>query len=227
MKSSFFFVDQIKLWKKSRYIGILVFFVISLTSINNYFFYQTIKKSEWASIYSTINLLKQYSLSCMELTSDDVDKCTKQTKLFASKDPGNYYGHSVFIDNVLISDTRKYKKDRDLFKVSDSLNAIKVSVEVSKSSIPDLFDSVRKSVTLSIEDVYEKIKNGDDIGGFFLNTLKGRSQHFLAFLSLVILVGWLMKKSILSQMQVIDRLEKIEAEELYFLEKENDKDVSP
>jgi hypothetical protein len=170
--------------------------------------------------------LKQYSSSCIELTSGDVDKCTKQTKLFASKYTGNYYGHSVLIDNDQISDTRRYKKDRDLFKVSDSLDAIKVSVEVSKSSIPDLFDSVRKSVTFSIEDVYEKIKKGDDLVDFFLNTLKGRSQPFLAYLFLVILVGWLMKKSIFSQMEVIDRLEKMEAEELYFLEKENDKDVS-
>jgi len=88
-----------------------------------------------------------------------------------------------------------------------------------------LITIVYKSITFSLEDIVRRVYKGESkekIIDFFLNTLKGRSQPVLAYFFLVMAVGWLMRKSIFAQMEVIDRLEQIEEEELELLEKEFD-----
>ena len=224
--TSSFFVDRIKLWKTSRYYSLLFALVVLLTFFNNFFFYESVKKVQITNINNSIKALNQYSLSCMTITKGDVEKCLKLTKLYASKNPTDYYGHLILINGIEVIDNRRYK-DRDPIKRNGLFPEIEATIEIERNPIPNIWFSVYKSITFSLEDVAEKVYEGEPkekIMDFVFNTLKGRSQPVLAYFILVMAVGWLMRKSIFAQMEVIDRLEQIDEEELELLEEEFDKD---
>jgi hypothetical protein len=218
------FVNFLKLDRPVHYYLFLIVVVISLTYINNLFYYQSVKSKEDKNIRNYIQDVSRYSSDCVKLTNGNIEKCTTYTKEFA-KHSSDYYGHRVVISGEEVIDNRKYPEKRKSNTKISELPSIGTSIEVTRNSIPVIWKSVVKSATLSIFDIVEKIQKGDSsekIEDFIWNTLRWRSAPFVSFFALIFLVSFLMRDSIIRQMELINELEELEEEELEEIEENFD-----
>jgi hypothetical protein len=218
------FVNFLKLDRPVHYYLFLIVVVISLTYINNLFYYQSVKSKEDKNIRNYIQDVSRYSSDCVKLTNGNIEKCTTYTKEFA-KHSSDYYGHRVVISGEEVIDNRKYPEKRKSNTKISELPSIGTSIEVTRNSIPVIWKSVVKSATLSIFDIVEKIQKGDSsekIKDFIWNTLRWRSAPFVSFFALIFLVSFLMRDSIIRQMELINELEELEEEELEEIEENFD-----
>ena len=218
------FVNFLKLDRPVHYYLFLIVVVISLTYINNLFYYQSVKSKEDKNIRNYIQDVSRYSSDCVKLTNGNIEKCTTYTKEFA-KHSSDYYGHRVVISGEEVIDNRKYPEKRKSNTKISELPSIGTSIEVTRNSIPVIWKSVEKSATLSIFDIVEKIQKGDSsekIKDFIWNTLRWRSAPFVSFFALIFLVSFLMRDSIIRQMELINELEELEEEELEEIEENFD-----
>jgi hypothetical protein len=181
------FVNFLKLDRPVHYYLFLIVVVISLTYINNLFYYQSVKSKEDKNIRNYIQDVSRYSSDCVKLTNGNIEKCTTYTKEFA-KHSSDYYGHRVVISGEEVIDNRKYPEKRKSNTKISELPSIGTSIEVTRNSIPVIWKSVVKSATLSIFDIVEKIQKGDSsekIKDFIWNTLRWRSAPFVSFFALI------------------------------------------
>lgn len=218
------FVNFLKLDRPVHYYLFLIVVVILLTYINNLFYYQSVKSKEDKNIRNYIQDVSRYSSDCVKLTNGNIEKCTTYTKEFA-KHTSDYYGHRVVISGEEVIDNRKYPEKRKSNTKISELPSIDASIEVTRNSIPVIWKSVVKSATLSICDIVEKIQRGDSsekIKDFIWNTLRWRSAPFVSFFALIFLVSFLMRDSIIRQMELINELEELEEEELEEIEENFD-----
>jgi hypothetical protein len=218
------FVNFLKLDRPVHYYLFLIVVVILLTYINNLFYYQSVKSKEDKNIRNYIQDVSRYSSDCVKLTNGNIEKCTTYTKEFA-KHTSDYYGHRVVISGEEVIDNRKYPEKRKSNTKISELPSIDTSIEVTRNSIPVIWKSVVKSATLSICDIVEKIQRGDSsekIKDFIWNTLRWRSAPFVSFFALIFLVSFLMRDSIIRQMELINELEELEEEELEEIEENFD-----
>jgi hypothetical protein len=218
------FVNFLKLDRPVHYYLFLIVVVILLTYINNLFYYQSVKSKEDKNIRNYIQDVSRYSSDCVKLTNGNIEKCTTYTKEFA-KHTSDYYGHRVVISGEEVIDNRKYPEKRKSNTKISELPSIDTSIEVTRNSIPVIWKSVVKSATLSICDIVEKIQRGDSsekIKDFIWNTLRWRSAPFVSFFALIFLVSFLMRDSIIRQMELINELEGLEEEELEEIEENFD-----
>jgi len=224
------FVNFLKLDRPVYYYLFLYVVVILLTYINNAFYYQSVKSKEDKNIRNYIQEVSHYSSDCVKLTNGNIEKCTTNTKEFA-KHTSDYYGHRVVISGEKVIDNRRYgekviddiiypEERKSNTKISE-LPSIDATIEVTRNSIPVIWKSVVRSATLSIGDIVERIQRGDSsekIEDFIWNTLRWRSAPYLSFLALIFLVSFLMRDSIIRQMELINELEELEEEELEEIE---------
>jgi hypothetical protein len=218
------FVNFLKLDRPVYYYLFLYVVVILLTYINNAFYYQSVKSKEDKNIRNYIQDVSRYSSDCVKLTNGNIEKCTTNTKEFA-KHTSDYYGHRVVISGEKVIDNRRYPEERKSNTKISELSSIGASIEVTRNSIPLIWKSVIRSATLSIGDIVERIQRGDSsekIEDFIWNTLRWRSAPYLSFLALIFLVSFLMRDSIIRQMELINELEELEEEELEEIEENFD-----
>ncbi|SMM99804.1 hypothetical protein SPONL_898 [uncultured Candidatus Thioglobus sp.] len=201
-------VNALKLDRVIRYYVLLYVLVILLTYANNFFFYQSVSAKEWSNSGNYIASLDKYAALCMDLTNNR-NQCVDKVKGFA-KDNVDYYGHLILINGDTIIDNRRYKDERVEIKRVADLLSINLSIEVTKNPIPNIWSSVIKSATFSASDIIERISRGDsneEILKFVTHTAMWRSFPHLAFLFIVLFVSAFMKKSIVAQIEFINKFE--------------------
>jgi hypothetical protein len=158
----------------------------------------------------------------MELSSNNTKKCISEIKTLLDNN-ADYYGNLVTINNkgsILFSyDNRRYPDSRAPINLSDNkravstIDALDATLNITRNSIPNTWSSVYRSVTFSIVDVMKK--DGVDKKWSYIKSIAfPRSAPFLSFLFLTLLVVYLLKKSIIAQIELINEFEAEELEEL-------------
>ena len=214
-------VNTFKLDRPIRYYMFLYIVVLLLTYINNFFYYESVESKEKGSIKSYIQNVNNYSSICIKISNGDINECINETKEFA-KNTEDYYGHRVMINGEEVIDNRRYPSERRPNTVTGQLPPIGVSIEVTRSSIPIIWKSVLRSATYSIGDIINKIQKGEsweNIKGFIFGVFIWRSAPHLSFFILIFFVSFLMRDSIIRQIELINKLEELEEEELESIEK--------
>jgi hypothetical protein len=195
----------------------LYVFVLLLTWVNNYFFYQSIEKSQLNRMIGLSKALNSVSTACMNSISD-INICSGQVELLI-KNNKDYYGHLVEINEIEIVENRKYE-DRVPIYWTDKIPAINATIKITRNAVPIIWYSVFRSATFSIFQIMEKsnkIKEGEieSPRTKFINTTAiWRSAPHFSFLILMALVGRLMQRSIVVQIELVNELERLEDEEL-------------
>jgi hypothetical protein len=158
----------------------------------------------------------------MELSSNNTKRCISEIKTLLDNN-ADYYGNLVTINNkgatILSYDNRRYPDSRSPISLSDNKRAVSTIdaldgvLNITRNSIPSIWPSVYRSVTFSIVDIMKK--DGIDKKWSYIRSIAfPRSAPFLSFLLLALVVVYLLKKSILAQIELINEFEAEELEEL-------------
>jgi hypothetical protein len=159
----------------------------------------------------------------MELSSNNTKRCISEIKTLLDNN-ADYYGNLVTINNkgatILSYDNRRYPDSRSPISLRDNkrattaIDALDGTLDITRNSIPSIWSSVYRSVTLSVVDILKK--DGIDKKWSYIKSVAfPRSAPFLSFLFLTLLVVYMLKKSIIAQIELIN---EFEAEELEGLE---------
>lgn len=204
------------------YTLVFLIFVIPLTYINNYYYYKSITRIEKTEIFNLANTINSFSKTCIELSSNNTKKCIGEIKTLLDNNV-DYYGNLVTINNkdiILFSyDNRRYSNSRAPISLSDNKRAVSTidtlgaTLNITRNSIPNIWSSVYRSITFSIAEVMKK-DGIDKKWGYIKSIAFPRSAPFLSFLFLTLLVVYLLKKSIIAQIELINEFEAEELEEL-------------
>jgi len=209
------------------YTLVFLILVLPLTYINNHYYYKSITRIEKTEIFNLANTLSSFSETCMSLTNNNTKQCINEITTLLNNN-ADYYGNLVTItdkDNTLLKyDNRRYPDSRAPINLSDNnkatttIAALGATLDITRNSIPNIWSSVYRSVTFSIVDIMKK--EGIDKKWSYIKSIAfPRSAPFLSFLFLTLLVVYLLKKSIIAQIELIN---EFEAEEL-----ENLEDIKP
>jgi len=204
------------------YTLVFLILVLPLTYINNYYYYKSITRIEKSEIFNLANTINSFSKTCMELSNSNTKQCINEIKVLLDNN-ADYYGNLVTINNkdgsLLSYDNRRYPTSRAPINLSDNKRAVSTidtldaTLDITRNSIPSIWSSVYRSVTLSIVDVMKK-DGIDKKWGYIKSIAFPRSAPFLSFLFLALLVVYLLKKSIIAQIELINEFEAEELEEL-------------
>lgn len=208
------------------YTLVFLILVLPLTYINNHYYYKSITRIEKTEIFNLANTINSFSKTCMELSSNNTKRCIGEIKTLLDNN-ADYYGNLVTINNkggtILSYDNRRYPDSRSPISLSDNkrattaIDAIDGTLDITRNSIPNIWSSVYRSVTFSIVDVMKK-DGIDKKWSYIKSTAFPRSAPFLSFLFLTLLVVYLLKKSIIAQIELINEFEAEEFEELEDIE---------
>jgi hypothetical protein len=209
------------------YTLVFLILVLPLTYINNYYYYKSITRIEKTEIFNLANTINSFSKTCIELSSNNTKKCIGEIKTLLDNN-ADYYGNLVTINNedaILFSyDNRRYSDSREPISLGynkravSTIDALSATLNITRNSIPNIWSSVYRSITFSIVDVMKK--DGIDKKWNYIKSIAfPRSAPFLSFLFLTLLVVYLLKKSIIAQIELINEFEAEELEEL--------KDIKP
>ena len=204
------------------YILVFLILVLPLTYINNHYYYKSITRIEKTEIFNLAITINSFSKTCMELSSNNTKRCISEIKTLLDNN-ADYYGNLVTINNkggtMFSYDNRRYPDSRSPIRLSDNKRAVSAidalggTLNITRNSIPNIWSSVRRSVTFSIVDVMKK--DGIDKKWSYIKSIAfPRSAPFLSFLLLALVVVYLLKKSILAQIELINEFEAEELEEL-------------
>ena len=208
------------------YTLVFLILVLPLTYINNHYYYKSITRIEKTEIFNLANIINSFSKTCMELSSNNTKKCISEIKTLLDNN-ADYYGNLVTINNksnILLSyDNRRYSDSRSSISLSDNKRAVSAidaldgTLDITRNSIPNIWFSVYRSVTFSIVDVMKK--DGINKKWSYIKSIAfPRSAPFLSFLFLTFLVVYLLKKSIIAQIELINEFEAEEFEALEDIE---------
>jgi len=208
------------------YTLVFLILLLPLTYINNHYYYKSITRIEKAEIFNLANTINSFSKTCMELSNNNIKRCINEIKILLD-DNVDYYGNLVTINNkdviLLNYDNRRYSDSRAPINLNDNkrsirtIDALNATLSITRNSIPSIWASVYRSVTLSIVNVINK--DGVDKKWSYIKSIAfPRSAPFLSFLFLTLLVVYLLKKSIIAQIELINEFEAEELEELEELE---------
>jgi len=204
------------------YTLVFLILVLPLTYINNHYYYKSITRIEKTEIFNLANTINSFSKTCMELSSNNTKRCISEIKTLLDNN-ADYYGNLVTINNkgatILSYDNRRYPDSRSPISLSDNKRAVSTIdaldgvLNITRNSIPSIWPSVYRSVTFSIVDIMKK--DGIDKKWSYIKSIAfPRSAPFLSFLLLALVVVYLLKKSILAQIELINEFEAEELEEL-------------
>lgn len=195
------------------YTLVFLILVLPLTYINNHYYYKSIAGVEKNKISTLYSVLNSFSEMCIKISNGNTVQCINEIKTLL-ENTESYYGKFVSITHksnvVLLSyDKRRYADSRKPIKLSRIKETTKISIldatiEIIVNPTPNIWNSVLRSVTFSIEDVINKDKEWN------FNMALGRSAPFFSFLFIALLIVYLLKKSIIAQIELINELEELE-----------------
>lgn len=191
--------------------------VLPLTYVNNHYYYKSIAGIEKNKISTLYSVLNSFSEMCVKTSNGNTAQCINEIKTLL-ENTESYYGKFVSITDksnvVLLSyDERKYSDSRKPIKLSSieettRIPVLDATIEIIVNPIPNIWNSVFRSVTFSVGDAINKDKDWN------FNVALGRSAPFLSFLFIVLLVVYLLKKSIIAQIELINEFESEEPRDI-------------
>lgn len=183
--------------------------------VNNNYYYKSIDFIESNRLKNLISVIDESTSVCMELTNQDGKSCLHRvTDLL--KNTRIYYGAKVTIKGkygVLESDNREYQDhERVPTYYLSKLNALDSDIKVSTNAVPEIWSSVRRSITFSIEDI---VKEDDWSGVSSLIKYKAwpRSAPAISYAFILLFTVWLLRQSIIAKIKLVRKFREMKDED--------------